>query len=100
VRQLYDSHSTRRNHSDRTASRVVISTELKHTWHRSWTPDGPTFDRAELLQFRSSREDAGDELTGHYDVYIAVVVAVMFLAGCVLAVVDRYQRSRERKRWE
>jgi len=71
------------------------------TWQTSQLDAGwANVDRAEPLQFRSSREDAGGELTGHYDVYIAVVVAVMFLAGCVLAVVDRYQRSRERKRWE
>jgi hypothetical protein len=35
-----------------------------------------------------------------HDVYLGVVVTVMFLAGCVIAVVNRYGRSRERRRWE
>ena len=74
--------------------------ELKPDGCLSGTPNGPTVERAELLRSRSSREEAGGELTGQHDLYIAVVVTVMFLAGCVLVVVNRYQRSRERKRWE
>jgi hypothetical protein len=42
----------------------------------------------------------GGALTPEHDVYLAVVVTVMFLAGCVIAVVDRYRRTRERKGWE
>jgi len=48
-----------------------------------------------------SRADRhGDALTPEQDLYLAVVVTVMFLTGCVIAIVNRYRRSCERRRWE
>jgi hypothetical protein len=39
-------------------------------------------------------------MTPKQDVYLAVVVMIMFLAGCAIAIANRYQRARERRRWE
>ena len=33
------------------------------------------------------------------DLYLGVVVTLMFLAGCVLIVVSARERSEERRRW-
>jgi hypothetical protein len=41
----------------------------------------------------------GGELTPEHDVYLALVVTVMFLAGCLIAVVNRYRRTRQGKEW-
>jgi len=43
-------------------------------------------------------EQVGGAVTPLHDLYFAVVATVMFLAGCAIAMVNRYQPARERKR--
>jgi len=45
------------------------------------------------------QEHAGGALTQQQDLYLAVVVTVLFLAGCAIAIANRYRRTRERQRW-
>lgn len=66
----------------------------------NWTPNGPTVERIPQLRLSPVNRHVGGALTPQQDLYLGVVVTLMFLAGCVFAVVIRYQRSHKRKRWE
>jgi len=39
-------------------------------------------------------------MTEQMDVYLGLVLSLMFLAGCFLVVVSVRQRSAERRRWQ
>ena len=76
---------------------VAISMEPGYGWRRSGTPNGPTVERVVTA---AKPEHAGGALTPQHDLYLAVIVAGMFLAGCVLVILSRRERSQERKRWK
>jgi len=38
-------------------------------------------------------------LTYRFDLYLAAIVTAMFLAGCVLVILNGRERSRARRRW-
>jgi hypothetical protein len=39
-------------------------------------------------------------MTEQVDIYLAIIVAVMFVAGCFLTVFAARKRSQARKRWD
>ena len=50
------------------------------------------------MQFSPTQEHAGGTLTAQADLYLAAIVTAMFLAGCVLLILNGRERSEARNR--
>ena len=71
---------------------------LRHDAYPSVTRSGPEVEGALLMPFCALLEDTGGTLTDRFDLYLAIIVPAMFLAGCVLVILNGRERSLARKR--
>jgi len=71
---------------------------LRHDAYPGVTRSWPEVERAGLMPFSALLEDTGGTLTYRFDLYLAIIVTAMFLAGCVLVILNGRERSLARKR--
>ena len=62
------------------------------------TRNGPEVERARRMPFSAMSEHTRGTLTDRFDLYLAIIVPTMFLAGCVLVILNGRERSLARKR--